>query len=195
MRRRFPILITERLILREPTRADAMRLLAVWSDEDTVRYFGTGPLESRAEALEEIRSFRKGTSAGDSIRWVLTERGRDDYLGDIGFFDFAPEHARAEVGFLLDRSHWGQGLMREALAAVLDYGFCVKCLHRVEALVDPRNQLCLGLLERVGFRCEGTLREYEFEHDQFIDLVLLSLLQRDWPGADVVSPVAGHLTA
>jgi [ribosomal protein S5]-alanine N-acetyltransferase len=191
VRHRFPVLVTDRLVLREPKRSDAPRLLAVWSDEEAVRYFGTGPLETRAQARKEIDAFRRQASSGDGIRWILAERGHGEYIGDIGFFDFAPEHARAEIGFLLDRRLWGRGLMREALAATLDYGFSVKCLHRVEALVDPRNSACLRLLERSGFQREGTLREYEFERDTFIDLVLLAVLQREWVGTRAEREPAG----
>jgi ribosomal-protein-alanine N-acetyltransferase len=177
---RFPVLETDRLRLREPRRSDAERLLDAWRDEETMRYFGTEPLGTRREAVEEIRAFREQASSGEGIRWILTERGRDEYIGDIGFFDFAREHARAEIGFLLAKLAWGRGLMSEALAATLQYGFVAKDLHRIEALVDPRNAACLRVLERCGFRREGTLREYEFERDAFIDLVLLSMLRPEW---------------
>ena len=177
---RFPVLDTERLRLREPRRSDAERLLAAWRDEETMLYFGTAPLGTRREAMEEIRAFREQASSGEGIRWIITERERDEYVGDIGFFDFAPEHARAEIGFLLAKPSWGRGLMSEALAATLQYGVVAKDLHRVEALVDPRNVACLRVLERRGFRREGTLRDYEFERDAFIDLVLLSMLRPEW---------------
>jgi ribosomal-protein-alanine N-acetyltransferase len=154
--------------LREPRRSDAERLLAAWRDEETMLYFGTEPLGTRREAMEEIRAFREQASSGEGIRWIITERERDEYVGDIGFFDFASDHARAEIGFLL---------------AKLQYGFVSKDLHRVEALVDPRNAACLRVLERRGFRREGTLRDYEFERDAFIDLVLLSMLRPEWVGA------------
>ena len=176
MRYKFPILETPRLVLREPRRGDAQPLLTAWSDAESVRYFGTGPLATKSQALEELRGFRNQTMSGEGIRWILTERDRDEYIGDVGFFDFAPEHSRAEIGFLLARPHWGRGYMSEALDAVLEYGFTVARLHRVEALVDPRNSACLQLLERKGFQREGLLRDYEFEHDTFIDLAILSLL-------------------
>lgn len=190
MGHRFPVLETERLRLREPRRSDAERLLDAWSDEETMRYFGTEPLVTRRRAVEEIRAFREQASSGEGIRWILTERGRDEYIGDIGFFDFAPDHARAEIGFLLAKPSWGRGLMAEALTATLQYGFVSKDLHRVEALVDPRNVACLRVLERRGFRREGTLRDYEFERDAFIDLALLSMLRPEW----VETQSCGRLT-
>jgi ribosomal-protein-alanine N-acetyltransferase len=181
---RFPVLETERLRLREPRRSDAERLLAAWRDEETMLYFGTEPLRTRREAMDEIQAFREQASSGEGIRWIITERERDEYVGDIGFFNFAPEHGRAEIGFLLAKPVWGRGLMGEALAATLQYGFVSKDLHRVEALVDPRNAACLRVLERRGFRREGILRDYEFERDAFIDLVLLSMLGPEWGGAE-----------
>jgi ribosomal-protein-alanine N-acetyltransferase len=190
---RFPVLDTERLRLREPRRSDAEQLLAAWRDEETMLYFGTEPLGTRREALDEIRAFREQASSGEGIRWILTERGRDEYIGDIGFFDFAPDHARAEIGFLLAKQAWGRGLMSEALAATLQYGFVSKDLHRVEALVDPRNVACLRVLERCGFRREGTLRDYEFERDAFIDLLLLSILRSEWGGAEALRRSSGDL--
>jgi ribosomal-protein-alanine N-acetyltransferase len=183
VRTRFPVLETERLILREPRRSDAPFLLAAWQDAETMLYFGTEPLASRAEALEQIRGFLDDASSGEGIRWIITERGRDEYAGDIGFFDFAPDHARAEIGFLLARPRWNRGLMGEALGAALGFCFLVKNLHRVEALVDPRNPASLRVLERAGFRREGILRDYEFEREAFIDLILLSLLRTEWSDA------------
>jgi ribosomal-protein-alanine N-acetyltransferase len=180
-RYRFPVLETERLVLRELRRADAPALLVAWRDAETMLYFGAEPLATAADARSQIRDFRAEAASGDGIRWAITERGRDEYVGDIGFSNFAPEHARAEVGFLLARAFWRRGLMSEALTTVLDYGFRTKSLHRVEALVDPRNESSLRVLERCGFAREGTLRGYEFERGAFIDLVLFSLLQSDWP--------------
>lgn len=177
--RGFPILETDRLRLREPRRADAARLLDAWQDEETMLYFGSEPLRTRREALDEIRAFRDDAVSGDGIRWILTEKGRDEYIGDIGFSDFALEHARAEIGFLLARTYWGHGFMSEALSAALRHGFLATNLHRVEALVDPRNAACLKTLNRCGFKQEGILRQYEFERGAFIDLALLSLLRSE----------------
>jgi ribosomal-protein-alanine N-acetyltransferase len=173
------VLETERLVLRAPRRADAPALLDAWRDADTMRYFGAEPLARIRDALDQIRDFHEETATGDGIRWILTRRAKDEYIGDIGFFDHAPEHSRAEVGFILARPYWRQGLMAEALAAVLDYGFEAMRLHRVEALVDPRNGRSLQTLERAGFRREGLLRDYEFERGEFIDLALLAHLRSE----------------
>jgi [ribosomal protein S5]-alanine N-acetyltransferase len=65
------------------------------------------------------------------------------------------------------------------LGQVLEYGFTVMQLNRIEAVVDPANAACLGLLRKVGFIEEGLLREYEHETKGYVDLVMLSLLKKD----------------
>ncbi len=70
--------------------------------------------------------------------------------------------------------------MTEALIGMLDYMYDNIDLNRVEALVDPRNEGSLRLIEKQGFQRDGLLRSYEFERRAFVDLYMLSLLREDW---------------
>ena len=75
--------------------------------------------------------------------------------------------------------------MTEALAAILDYGFDVMGLNRVQVLAMPGNARSLRLAERLGFVREGVLREHGHdESGSLVDDVVLSLLCREWEGAD-----------
>ena len=89
---------------------------------------------------------------------------------------------RAEVGYCLHSAHWGQGYMREALSALIGYGFGVLKLRRLEADVDPNNAASLGILARMGFQREGLLRERWNVGGDVQDSVLLGLLAREWKG-------------
>lgn len=70
--------------------------------------------------------------------------------------------------------------MREALTAMLAFGFGPMQLNRVEALVVPENTPSQHLLRRLGFECEGLLRQHGFWKGSFHDLHLFSLLKKDW---------------
>jgi ribosomal-protein-alanine N-acetyltransferase len=76
--------------------------------------------------------------------------------------------------------------MREALTAVLRHGFQVMELHRIQAMVDPRNNRSQRLLERLGFAREGVLREWRFYKGQFWDEICYALLEQDAGCADVL---------
>jgi len=174
----FPILQTARLCLRQPRASDAEKLLAVTQDDDVMRYYGMEPFTSEQEALQEIDWFNGQFEKAEGIRWVITIKPHDEYIGDVGF-GLVPRHARAELGFKLARAYWRQGIMREAIDRVIAYGFEIRQINRFEALADPRNAGCVGLLESFGFSKDGLLREYEFEKGTFVDLAMYSLLKSD----------------
>ncbi len=176
----FPVLHTERLTLRQAGVADVLPLLRIMQDPEVLRYYGMPPLETEQQALYEVNWFNQVFDQGSGIRWVIARRDAPDYIGDIGFFKHDKQHARAEVGYRLVRSCWGQGLMTESLTAAVEYGFGQMALNRVEALADPRNAATLCVLGKVGFVREGLLREYEIEQGRPVDLLMLSLLKREW---------------
>jgi [ribosomal protein S5]-alanine N-acetyltransferase len=178
--RQFPVIGTVRLKLRKPLQKDANALLEIMRDEIVLKYYGMQPFRSKSEALDEINWFNKIFVQNEGVRWVITEQGGEKYIGDIGFHNYKATHARAEIGFKLAKAYWHQGIMAEALGRVLEYGFSVMQLNRIEAVVDPKNTACLSLLKKAGFVEEGILREYEHEAKGYVDLVMLSLLKKDY---------------
>jgi len=182
MQKTFPILQTERLSLRQPDQRDTPALFAIHRDEAVMRYYGMEPFQTAQEARDEIDWFRALWTESTGIRWTITLKEKDRYIGDAGFHKYEQAHSRAELGYKLVKAHWGQGIMSEALTEVLKYGFATMGLNRIEALVDPRNIASARLLEKLGFATEGILREYEFEREQFVDLAMMSLLKKEWQG-------------
>lgn len=178
--REFPVIETARLILRSPVQADAGALLALTQSRAVMVYYGMQRYETEMEALGEIAWFNGIYRDGQGIRWAISLKSAPEFIGDIGFHNYATEHNRAEVGYKLAEPYWRQGIMSEAMRAALEYGFGPMNLNRVEALVDPRNTASLGLLHKAGFAQEGVLREYELEAEGYVDLAMLSLLRREW---------------
>jgi RimJ/RimL family protein N-acetyltransferase len=95
-------------------------------------------------------------------------------------FQIDAANRRAEVGFGLCSEFWRQGYMREALAALVRFAFGTLGLRRLEADVDPRNENSLRLLDRLGFRREGLLRERWNVGDEIQDSAFLGLLAGEW---------------
>jgi len=137
--KKFPILETTRLKLRKPLQKDAIALLQTTQDDDVMKQYGMSPFRNKAEALAEIQWFNKLFTLSEGIRWVITQKGAGNYLGDIGFHNYVIAHSRAEIGFKLAKAFWHQGIMTEALEQVLEYGFRVMQFNRIEAVTDPEN--------------------------------------------------------
>jgi ribosomal-protein-alanine N-acetyltransferase len=93
---------------------------------------------------------------------------------------YAPEHARAELGYVLSREHWGRGLMPEAVRAVIRFGFGRMGLNRVQARCIAENVASARVMEKAGMAYEGTLRESEFIKGAYRDMKLYSILRREY---------------
>jgi RimJ/RimL family protein N-acetyltransferase len=177
------VLDTPRLRLRPLQPADAAAVFAWHADPEAMRYWSTPPWTDPAQADALIARDQAAMAAGDFIRLGLQRRDDGRLVGACSLFAFLLTSRRAEIGYLLARDCWGQGLMHEALTALLDHGFAVLDLNRVEADIDPRNGGSRRTLERLGFRLEGLLRERWIVGGEVSDTGLYGLLRRDWPPA------------
>ena len=178
----FPVLETERLRLRAVKMDDAEAIFRALGDPEVVRYFGVAPMASLGEAKERVMTVQNAYATQKGIRWVITWRKSDEYLGSCAFWRLIKEHYAAELGYELARDYWGQGVMPEAVSAVLNYGFATMGLHRVEAHIHPDNTGSRRVLEKLGFVREGYFREayYEPTSGLFTDTAVYSLLQANW---------------
>ncbi len=177
---RFPVLVTPRLALRETVPSDVEAVFAMESDPVAMRYWSRPPMRDIAEAHASVERAMGRFASREALRWSITELPDDRMLGQVSLFDFNDQCGRAEIGYGLSRERWGQGLMHEALTAVIDYAFGPLGLRRLEADTDPRNEASLRALDRLGFVREGLLRERWQVGDEISDTALLGLLARHW---------------
>jgi [ribosomal protein S5]-alanine N-acetyltransferase len=172
----FPFLQTPRLLLRNVTPDDAPEIFFLRSDKTVLQYLDRAPITTIAEATQFIQNMESLQQAGDAITWAITLKDASRLIGTIAFWRMQKEHYRAEIGYALHPEHQGNGLMQEALNAVLDYGFNTMNLHSVEANVNPNNAASINLLQRNGFVREGYFRENYFYNGKFLDSAIYSRL-------------------
>jgi ribosomal-protein-alanine N-acetyltransferase len=178
----FPILETERLILREIVPADAEDIYRIFSDQETMRYWSCRPYTSVDQAGRLIESMAKQVRETTGIHWGITWRGNGRLIGKCGYNEWRKAHRRGDVSYIIAREQWGKGVVSEALSAVLEYGFDRMNLHSIEAGVTPGNDASTRMLGRLGFRLEGHLRESFLVEDEFVDSLIYSLLRQDYAG-------------
>ena len=181
----FPVLETERLVLREITLEDASFWLRNFSDPEVVELTAFEPPVDLDAAKDEITQYAiRLFEQGAGFRWGITVRPSRELIGTLGYHGWVREGGnRARVGYELMREYRRRGIMTEAMRAILAYGFGSMKLNRVEVLTDPTNVRSIRLLERLGFHREGVLRENTCFRGRFIDDAIYSLLARDWRSA------------
>jgi ribosomal-protein-alanine N-acetyltransferase len=93
-------------------------------------------------------------------------------IGTICLWNIQKEHYRAEIGYMLHPDHWRKGIMKEAINAVVDYGFAILGLHSIEALLNPENIGSSSVLESSGFVKEGHIKENFYFNGKFSDTAI-----------------------
>lgn len=178
----FPVLQTARLILREVRHADAADVL-VFRGDPYVQRFNSEPLKTLQEAAVFIEEALQQHATQAGFGWAITLRGQDRVLGGVSLHAWSQYHRRAEVGYDLARAFWGQGIGREAVRAVLAFGFTELNLNRIEAATIADNHESVNLLKKLGFRLEGLRRGYSWEEDgTFHDSAMFGLLRAEFMG-------------
>lgn len=174
----FPVLRTERLVLRELVDPDAPALFRMRNDERVMRHIGRPRATTVADAETLIATIRSERAANNGITWGITFHADDTVIGTIGYYRLKLEHHRGEIGYMLGADHWGQRIMGEALEAAVACGFDRFAFHSIEAITDPRNERSNRLLLRHGFVREGLFKENYYWNGEFQDSAVYSRLAR-----------------
>lgn len=176
----FPQLQTERLVLRKQELKDAPHLQQLRSNEQVMAYMDsdrhTDVPTSEAFIARNLESYEQKSG----FFWVITAAETGRYLGDIILRKINRSNARAEIGYTLLPDFWGRGYMKEAMRAVIVFGFENLKLHSFEANINPANTTSRGLLLKIGFVKEAYFRENYYYNGKFLDTELYSLLVKDF---------------
>lgn len=148
----LPVLTTARLRLRPLRRgADDEALFAVYGDAQVMRHASDPPFAGLADVARLHDSVERLLAAGLSLEWAVSRQADDQLIGTCGLHSFDGPARQAEVGCLLARAHWGQGLMSEALRALMAHAAGTLGLHTLLADIDADNLRSQRLFGALGF--------------------------------------------
>lgn len=175
----FPVLETDRLLLRHITPKDAMDIFIMRSDPEVMRYIPRPMAKEVNDVFPLIDMLEGFLIKGERINWAMELKETKQVVGMIGFVNIKPDHFRAEVGYSLARAFHRKGIMREALKKVLEYGFNEMILHSIEAIIDAENDPSGALLLNVGFRQEAYFKEDFYYNGSFRNSIHFGLLRSE----------------
>lgn len=147
----FPILTTERLTLRPLTIDDKQNIFDLRSDTEINKYLGRAPSKTIEEAINFIRKINDNIKNNQSIYWAISLTNTNTFVGTICLFDFSNEKDSCEIGYELMTKFQGQGIIKEATRAVIDYAFQTLKLKKIVAFTHYENQNSTNLLLKFNF--------------------------------------------
>jgi RimJ/RimL family protein N-acetyltransferase len=175
------ILTTERLVLREFREDDWRAVLDYQADPLYLRY---NPWMRRTE--KDVRDFVRlfmywrDEEPRRKFQLAIVSRTDDRLIGNCGIRRRTANALDADIGYELDSRYWGHGYATEAARALLTFGFEQLDLHRIWATCVVENIGSAHVLERIGMRREGHMRENEWMKNRWWDSFLYSILDHEW---------------
>ncbi|MDI1324195.1 MAG: GNAT family protein [Algoriphagus sp.] len=175
----FPELKTERLDLIQIRQSHLDDFFNLFKDERVAKFYNIIPFNEKKEAQLYLDLFEFRFKRKTGIRWGIALKGEESIIGTIGFNNFQKNHS-GNLGFDLQFEYWNKGLISEALKEIIKYGFQQLEINRMEADVQLGNIGSEKVLEKLGFRKEGILRDWMYWNGNHYDMTMFSLLKRDF---------------
>ena len=147
----FPIIETKYLCLRKMTPEDTDDFFQMRNDLRMIEFTDSKLDESFEETSSYIEKMNKGVEEGKWIIWAIEHKPSKKVIGSISIWNMDPEQKSAELGYGLIPDYQNKGLMKEALASVVEYGFEVMKLNALDAYTEEKNIRSIKLLESCKF--------------------------------------------
>ena len=173
---------TDRLLLRRFALDDADAMFQNWASDPEVTKFLTWPAHSSVNVSKAVlEDWVSSYAREDYYQWaiVLKENGNDP-IGSISAVGMNEDVSMVHIGYCLGRQWWRQGIMSEALKAVLDFFFDQVEANRIESRHDPRNPHSGMVMKKCGMKYEGTMRSSDRNNQGICDACWYALLKSEW---------------
>ena len=180
---------TERLILRDFVNEDWQRVLEYQSDPLYLRYYEW--TERTPEAVQEFVGWfldHQKENPRTKFQLAVTLKSEGLLIGNCGIRMDLPNANQADIGYELDPRYWNHGYATEAAHAIVDFGFRRFGLHRVWSWCAADNIGSTHVLEKLGMRLEGHLRENEYYRDRWWDTLMYAVLADEWKTHEQTHP-------
>jgi [ribosomal protein S5]-alanine N-acetyltransferase len=173
----FPILTTEHLTLRRPEPGDDNEIFLLRTDEGVNKFLDRPKASSMDDARKFIHKILTGISKNECVMWVITLKKSQKLLGTICFWNFSKDDDKAEIGYELLPHCQGKGIMNEAMAKIIEYGFNTMKLKNIEAYTHKDNDASSKLLEKHNFTRDEIAESKNAGNEEFKNMVIYSLHQ------------------
>lgn len=162
----FPVLETERLLLRAARLSDAKALAELRSQPRVNEFLDRNVNMTLQEAEQRIIKLAAETQRNNSIEWIIQFKDEDTMIGSICLWNIIPEEDKGEMGYEMHPDHYGKGIMTEAMQHVINYAFTIMQLKTIEALPHKDNIKSIQVLERNGFSRDFDLKKYKLSENE-----------------------------
>jgi len=174
----FPVIQTERLVLRQIELKDAIEIMHMRQSNRVNQFIARNTLTGIEAAEELVKKTSDAFELKAGIGWAGILRDGSKIIGTCGFNRIDYLNNRAEIGGELSVDYWGKNIALEAVKAIVSFGFEKMNLHAIEAVLSPANRGAIYLLESLGFEKEAHFKERIYFNGVYSDMAVYTLFSR-----------------
>ena len=172
---------SERLLLRPIQMDDADSIFLYRSNAEVNQYQGWIP-----KTISDVHDFiahkvsPEINRPGTWVQFAIIKKDDDELIGDIGVHFLDSDDFQVELGCTVNQKYHGKGYATEALKSTINYLFDELGKHRIIASIDSRNQPSIRLIERLGFRKKGLVKEHSELNSEWVNDLVYAMLKDEW---------------
>lgn len=175
---------TQRLLLRRARLEDANPMFHNWASDPEVTKYLTWPTHDSIAVSEMVLGNWIGEYAKENYyQWMIELKDIGEPIGSISVVRQNEADGAAEIGYCIGSAWWHQGIMTEAVRAVMDFLFREVGMNRIEARHDPNNPHSGAVMKKCGMCYEGTMRSSDRNNQGICDAAYYGILRSDWSQA------------
>lgn len=172
---------TPRLLLRRAQGEDAVPMFRNWASDPQVTRFLTWPTYQSVEAAYPVLAmWEESYRSPDFYHWMIVLKELGEPIGAISVVRLDDTTETAEIGYCIGKPWWGNGIMTEALKAVMDFLFREVGILRIEAGHDVANPASGAVMAKCGMIREGILRHAGKNNQGICDMCICAILREEW---------------
>ncbi len=175
--RSIPVLHTERLYLRKILPSDYKDMYEYSCQDEVTKFLAWNShpcLEHTKQYTEYLQSRYK---IGDYYDWAIEDKKSGKMIGTCGFTRFDFQNNSAEIGYVLNPDFWGIGICAEAVGRVIEFGFEILHLKRIEARFMKENSRSRRVMEKCNMQFEGILKSAAYVKNQYRDIGICAIVR------------------
>ena len=176
----IPTLETERLILRGLAVSDCFDMYEYSRKPEVTEFLSWYPHEDLEYTKEYLKNLKSHYALGTFYDWAVVLKEENKMIGTCGFTNIYSQHDSAEIGYVLNPKYRGRGIAPEAALKVVDFGFNVLGLNRIEAKYIVGNSASKRVMEKLGMKFEGVARSSMLIKSRYVDIGVCSILHNEF---------------
>ena len=156
-------------------------MLDYWISDPEIQFLYMEPIYTNHEEVKELlEKYISSYDDMDYYRWAIIEKTSNICIGQIAYFLMDVKNHFGEIEFCISRKFQKKGYGAEATKAIMDYGFNKIHLHKVQVCHAENNLASKALIKKFNFKHDGTLRDYFYINEEYIDRLYYSMLENEY---------------